>query len=75
MSAFSLELIADPELWRLAQQAREEAFAAAVAEDRRYTREEVEQRLRELLDWRKRAVRAEARLAALTAQRQTPDMP
>lgn len=62
MSAFTLELLADPELHRIAEQAHAEVFAKAIAENRRYTRDEVADRIAELNDWRFRALRAESAL-------------
>ncbi len=65
MSAFTLELLADPELQRIAEQALSEVHARVVAERRKYRRAEVADRIAELLDWRARAQRAEETLNAV----------
>lgn len=62
MSRLTLELLNDPELTRIAEQAYHEVRTEAEAQGRRYKREEVADRINQLSDWRARALRAEALL-------------
>lgn len=62
MSALSVELLRDPELLRIAEQAHAEVRASAEAKGIRVTRDAIADRIAELGDWRRRALRAEQRL-------------
>jgi len=62
MSRMTLQLMADPGLQDIADQAYQEAKIAAKATGTLITLGDVEQRIDELLDWRKRALKAEKKL-------------
>lgn len=62
MSSLTLELLRDPELKRITEQAYSEVHAKAVEENRRYSRSEITDRTAILLDWRRRALKAESAL-------------
>lgn len=68
MSRFTVELLRDPELLRIADTAYAEVRREAEIRGGRITIETVAERIAELTEWRRRALRAEARLGP-------PDIP